>query len=152
MRTGVALIALGLALSPATPGVAQGLRDCDTFEANARNLVFPVDANTRSFANGAVRFITLDTGGEPACCSAHLMVLLPDPEEPFDICRLISHRDSLGFTGLSLDRADAGYDPARGLRVAIPGVVQDGSGPRPLTLGVGVNQQTGVVTADIAPR
>lgn len=133
---------------------AQNTRDCDTFEANARNLIFPVAENIRSYANGAIRFIALDTGGEPACCSSHLMVLSPDPEySAGQVCTLISNRDAFGFSDVDLSRARSSYDAAAGLRVRVPIELYnaDGSGSTPDELIVTVNQQTGAVTVERGP-
>ena len=152
MMTGLAAAA---ALVAATAG-AQEVRDCDGFEANAQNLVFPVEESTRSYANGAIRLIWLDTQGEPACCSSYLMVLLPSPEEPFDICSIVAGGDGRnggtpGYTGFELDRAEASYDAATGLTVRMHAGVYDGYESNPVTLSVTVNQQTGEVRASQSP-
>ncbi|MFP7569760.1 hypothetical protein [Marivita sp. S2033] len=137
------LLCAGVATS-ATPQV---VRSCDTFEANARNLMFPVEQNTRSFANGDIRLIALDTGGEPVCCSAHLMVLFPAPEDPGGLCALISNDGSLGWAGILLEKATALYDPAIGLTVSVPVIEYiDGIQDTRLSIAVNVNQQSGVVT------
>ncbi len=122
------------------------MRDCDTFEANARNIIFPPEQWTASYAEGAIRFIALDVG-EPACCGLHLMVLNPDPEMGFQQCTLISHSGNLGFGTLDLPARSAGYDPATGLTVAIPVGLYDGQDFQAETLFVTVNQATGEVAA-----
>ena len=96
------LTALVLSLI-ALPATAQEVRDCETWEANARNLMMPPEVAVRSFANGEVRAIGLDTS-EPACCSAHLMVDYFVATEPFPLCALISGPNGGGFSGLRIDR------------------------------------------------
>ena len=138
---------LTAALATATGAQAAAVRDCDTFEANARNLVLPVEEGVRTFANGNVRLLHLDTGGEPACCSAHLMVLLPDPELPGQICVLISADDRSGFYAIDLPGTKAAYDPATGLSLDVPVALHDGTASTPRRLRLRINQQTGVVDA-----
>lgn len=138
----VALAAMALSL----PVAAQSVRDCDGFEANARNLVFPLDRSTASYANGDIRLIMLDTA-EPACCSFHLMVLYPDPEIGHGLCALVSDRGQSGFGGIDLTGRTASYDPATGLSVRMPVRRYDGMAFRETAVTVTVNQQTGRVTA-----
>ena len=125
--------------------LADVTRDCGTFEANARNLVLPPEIGIRTFAEGAIRMFYLDTGGEPACCSSHLMVVLPSPEDPGDICTLISNERNFGYGGLDLAGAVASYDAATGLSVDVPVRVFDGADFVDETLTVTINQQSGVV-------
>ena len=141
------LAAAALSLALALPAQAASLRDCDTFEANAQNLVFPVENSTRSFANGAIRVIALDTGGEPTCCSAHVMVLLAARDEPGQTCVLISREGTMGWAGADVGAAGATYDPATGLSVSVPVQVYDGAGSRPDRLRIDINQATGRITA-----
>jgi len=144
------VISAGLCLL-AQASVAQTVRSCDTFEANARNLIFPVAENTASYAQGNIRLIALDTGGEPACCSAHLMVLLPAPEGPGQICALISADGGTGWLGTYLPGAVADYDPETGLTVSVPAREYGEVHPTPLSVVVTIDQQTGVVTAETGP-
>ncbi len=139
--------AAALALA-AMPVAAQEIRDCDRSEAGARNLVFPLEENVRSYARGRVHLLALDTGGEPACCSVHLMVLLPDPELPGDTCVLVSDDGGLGWYGLALSAATAAYDPGAGLAVSIPAARHGAEAPIPFSIALTVNQQSGVVQAD----
>jgi len=106
----------------------------------------PYEDATRTYAQGSIAFLLLDTG-EPACCSDHLMVLYPDPEEPFRICQLISLRDGLGYYEIRLGDAQATYDPLEGLSVRIPAFEYGEVEAMPRSLDVTVNQQTGVLTA-----
>ena len=133
-------------LLAAAPAAAQEVQSCDGFVASARNVFWP-DA-TRTFANGAIRLVHLDTAGEPACCSAHLMVTYPSPEDPFDLCALVSADGTMGWQGLSLSRADASYDPARGLTVRVPASEYGEVHATPLSILVTINQQTGEIRAE----
>ena len=122
---------------------------CDSFVGNARNVDW-FDP-TRSFANGEIRFITLDVG-EPAAAAFHLMVLFPAVDHPFGDCRIISAGPGgLGFERVSLRRADATYDPARGLTVRVPASEASPVHPTPLSIDVTVNQATGTMTARLGP-
>ncbi|UWQ17392.1 hypothetical protein [Jannaschia sp. M317] len=122
------------------PAQAQQVHECDTWQANARNIDWTDP--TRTFANGAIRLVALDTE-EPAAAAYHILVTFPDPEMRFLDCRLISAGEGLGYGGLFLSRANASYDPARGLTVTVPAV--DGLGDaRVITFTV--NRATGTVT------
>lgn len=139
-------LALAVCLA-ATPMAAQSLRDCDTFEANARNTYGPYDQTIREYANGAIRVIALDTS-EPACCSYHLLVTHPAGDEPFPACTLISRESQMGFSALYMDRVEARYDPATGLTVTLPtGRWDEAAGTmHEETLAFTVNQAAGTVT------
>ena len=129
------------------PAAAQTVRDCNTFEANARNIYGPYDQTIRPYANGDVRVIALDVG-EPAAASYHLMVTYPSAEEPFPLCSLISSNDSLGFHSLDMASIGATYDPARGLIVSLP--VQNligGDAIGSTSLHLTINQALGTVVA-----
>lgn len=133
------------ALIAATPLAAQSLRDCDTFEANARNTYGPYAETIREYANGAIRVIALDVG-EPASASFHVMVTYPHPQEPWPQCALISSDGNLGFGRLNTADIEASYDPAIGLSVSIPIETVSGVASWDQILTITVNQATGVVT------
>ncbi|MFZ5964113.1 hypothetical protein ACOXXX_14270 [Thalassococcus sp. BH17M4-6] len=145
-----ASVTTALAVLLATQAPAAIVRDCNRFEARADNLMMPPAESIRTFANGDIRLMWLDTT-EPACCSSHLMVTLPSPEDPGLICALVSRDDALGFGGLDLPGAVASYDPARGLQVKVPANLWTGDAIAPLDLTVTINQQTGVVRASESP-
>ncbi|MFD1342761.1 hypothetical protein [Litorisediminicola beolgyonensis] len=144
-----ALLPLALAAAPAS---AASLRSCDTFEAGAQFLILPADEGVRSYANGAISLLHLDTDGEPACCSSHLLVRHPDPSAPFQACTLISHEGEMGFQWLFLSEAEARYDPATGLSVGSPAFLYGETAPRPARLTITVNQAQGTVRAENALR
>lgn len=142
------LIAFACAALAALPmgASAQAVRDCNTFEANARNLMGPPEIAVQSFANGDVRVLGLDVG-EPACCSAHLMVTYFTDLEPFPICALISAGPQQGFSGLIMQQLSAGYDPSIGLILTLPAGRYNGSSSVMSPLQVVINRATATVTA-----
>lgn len=129
----------------AAPLAAQSMRDCDTFEANARNTYGPYDQTIREFANGAIRVIALDVG-EPASGSFHVMVTYPHPDDPWQHCALISNEGNIGFGWLNTAEIEANYDPAIGLSVTIPVENVSGMASWDQILTITVNQATGTVT------
>ncbi len=147
MRPLIALLAAALMF---TPGLVAGqeVRECDTFEANARNLAFNSDSSpaVQLFANGDVWTIGLDTI-EPACCSSHLMVNYFTDLEPFPYCALISASEGLGFSGIGFEQMTASYDPAVGLILTMPAGRYDGAVSISSPLVVTINRATATVTA-----
>lgn len=125
---------------------AQAVRSCDTFEANARNLVSPAEGGVQSFANGDIRVIGLDVG-EPACCSAHLMVNFFAADEPFQQCVLVSADGQQGFSGMLMAQMSAAYDPAVGLILTVPAGRYNGSASVMSPLQIVINRATATVTA-----
>lgn len=128
--------------------VGQAVRECDTFEANARNLAFLSDSTpaVNLFANGDVWTIGLDTL-EPACCSAHLMVNFFTEVEPFPFCAMISASEGLGFSGIIFEQMTATYDPNVGLTLTMPAGRYDGAASVLSPLVVTINRATATVTA-----
>lgn len=120
---------------------------CEGFRASAENIPEPWEANSRSFANGAVRLALIDTV-EPAAGAFHLMILSP----PYDElggrqCRLVGAGAGMGFAGLSFEGLSAAYDPARGLTWTLPVRHFDPvtAGFRDGVLSVTLNQATGQI-------
>ncbi|MEZ5913976.1 MAG: hypothetical protein R3D84_18515, partial [Paracoccaceae bacterium] len=107
------------------PGLAsaQVVTECD-WVANPANIMEPWEQNARTYANGNIRIAALDTGGEPVCCSMHLLVLSPSGDgsnEPiFRQCRVVSARPGQGFLAVDIPGTTASYDPSRGLLVSVP--------------------------------
>lgn len=113
-----ACFALG-ALALATPAAAPTVRACDGITENAQNIVEPWAANSWAYYGGRVRVAVLDTGGEPACCSSHLLVMFEDPTEQGGlVCRLVGYRGTSGFAGIDPRSVRASYDARRGLLVS----------------------------------
>lgn len=118
---------------------------------HARSVAEPWEANTQTFANGAIRVAVLDTI-EPAVASFYLMVLSPPYDELGDRqCRIVSFgAPRMGFSFLSLERAEASYDPNTGLRIVMDmGRYNFESGLNDVwALAVTINQATGLVTGE----
>ena len=147
MTTIKAGLGAALCLAPLVAS-AQEVRDCDGYAANARFLMMlsATEPAVRSFANGEVRAIGLDTV-EPACCWAHLMVDFMVADEPFPHCMLVSADGGEGFSGLRFSEMTARYDPAVGLILTVPAGRFDGALSVSSPLEVIVNRATGTVTA-----
>jgi len=128
---------------------AQTIGPCDGHAVHASNVMMPPEVAIRSFANGAIRVIGLDTV-EPVCCWAHLMVEYPQVYEGYPGCVLISGAGGLGFAGLDMAALTASYDPGSGLMLSVPaGFYEPETGrSRMSPLRVTINQAAETVTAE----
>lgn len=135
---------------------AQVVTECDWL-ASAANILEPWEDNTVTFANGNIRLAVVDTGGEPVCCSAHLMVLSPSgngADEPvYRQCRLASVRPGEGFYSINLSNVAARYDPGRGLSVSFETGhwhqgMETGAPPILDRMEILINQATGTVSVE----
>ena len=142
-----AVAALALCLPGATG--AQSIGACDDFRSSVFALAEPWEANTRLFANGAVRLAVTDTI-EPALGAYHLVILSP----PYDelggrSCTVVSDGGGLGIAWLTLEGMAADYDPATGLRFKLRAErwMPDSDSFVDATLTVTLNQASGAVTA-----
>lgn len=90
---------------------------------------------TRSYSGGKIKIAPVDTDGEPACCSSHLLVFIPSTEIGSQ-CFAISQRAArgaagqVGFNSIEFDRIKASYDPDRGLLLNVPYTLYDVDGGR----------------------
>lgn len=147
MRVAIAAVALLLA---ALPAHAVQVRDCD-YAADVRSIAEPWEKNTRAFYNGNVRVALLDTGGEPVCCSVHLLILVPDKNDEMGgrFCRIVGDRESLGFAGIDFARLTTRYDAGRGLLITFPyQLYVDGLSSRSGVARVRVNLERGTVDVE----
>ena len=133
----------------AQPALAQEVAECD-WRAAAQMISEPWEDFSRSFANGAVRVAMLDAI-EPAAGVLHLLVLSP----PLDQlggrqCRVVSLAGGIGFAGIDFAALEAGYDPARGLTLALAVTIFDGADFVPRWLDVTINQASGSITAVVS--
>ena len=147
-------LAVGVAAASgnATPANAVTVSECDDFRSAVQSLAEPWEANSRTFLNGAVRIAVVDTGGEPACCSVHLLVLAEKPEDtsgPAErVCRVISQRDQLGFMAIDFAAIRTSYTPVHGLNMLVPyRLYVDGIRSRPGAARINVNPRTGAISA-----
>ena len=133
-------------------GSAQGvnIEECDWIN-NLLAVVEPWEENSRTFYRGQVRVAFADSV-EPACCWAHLLILMPDPEDEMGLrkCVAVNQSRGMGFSGLEFSQIQASYDPARGLTLTFPYALYNpetgASGPWQ-TGEVLINLSTGAVTA-----
>ncbi len=135
---------------------AQVVNDCysedaDSYLTDIGVIPEPWEINTRTFANGDVRLVLLDTW-DPANYAVHLMITYVDPERHESegrACAIVSDRDGYGFQNISLLDMAAGYDPAAGLTFSIEA---ERYNPSDETVNHGLlevilNRATGQVTA-----
>jgi hypothetical protein len=119
----ISLIAAAGALALAAHANAVTVRDCDGTTDSARNIVEPWEKSSRLYYNRLVRITHMDTGGEPVCCSSHLMVTYPSAgqDEPvYAECKLVSMKDGAGFLSIDFAKLTAKYDPKTGLTITFP--------------------------------
>ncbi len=141
-------------LAATAPAGAVTIRDCSDDEATsgARNIAEPWEKNTRTFYQGNVRVALLDTGGEPVCCSVHLLILSPTGDEQceYRACHIVNDHEGLGFVSIDFARLRANYDGKRGLLIAIPyALYNDEGGPQKTGVArVRVNVSNGRVSAE----
>lgn len=154
MRRTLSAAALLGALALSSPAVSAVVRDCDGNTEAAFNIVEPWEANSRTFYQGRVRVAYLDTGGEPACCSGHLLVIFYADDNPESFtCRLVSDSEGRGFAGIDFKGLKSSYDPARGLLLTFGYSVYpvDGgfdTGATRGVAGVRINIPAGTVTVE----
>lgn len=146
------LLAISLAVATAATSVAAvTVSDCGDYRTSIQALAEPWEANTRTFANGAIRVAVADTI-EPAVGAVHLVILHPPLDElGGPACHVISASDSFGFSAMDFDAIRADYDPARGLGVVVPVGVYNPTtaGFDETLLSVTINQSTGSLSARV---
>jgi len=129
----------------ALPAVAQDVSDCD-WRADMRFIAEPWETSSRTFANGDVRLVLLDTY-EPAMVPFQIAVISPPHDElGWPQCMVIGAFNEIDFAALA-----AAYDPAVGLIFSVPVKIYDGmtdSTPN-ARLGFSLNQSTGAVVARV---
>lgn len=149
-------ICAATALSLPVLASAQAITACDWI-GTAANIVEPWEVNSRTFANGDIRVAWVDTGGEPVCCSSHLMILSPSgdgSDEPsYRQCVVASAGPGMGFYSIDVPGIRARYDPAKGLSLSVPighwhEAIEGGVGPIPDQMEILINQATGAVVFD----
>ena len=139
-----AVLTSGAALAEPTLSACEGPARVDA-------IIEPWEQHTRTFANGAIRIIGLDTA-EPACCSYHLAIIAPAPQEenwPRQCLVLNDGGEWTGFQYLDVADVQSSYDPGKGLLLSVP--VEryiDGVQSTKLTVDIRINQATGDVTIE----
>jgi hypothetical protein len=133
-----------------TPAYAVVIRDCDG-TASVQSLAEPWEQNSKTFYKGEVRVAVLDTGGEPVCCSVHLLLLVPDKTSEMGdrTCHIISDHDTLGFAGIDFKNLSSKYEDGKGLLITFPYTLYvDGLSDKPGTARIRINMQNGKVTKE----
>ena len=148
------IAALICTLLPTGAWAEARIAECEGWPLNVRNIVEPFDQSTRTFANGNIRILHIDTGGEPVCCSSHLVILAPNPaeEEQFRICKLLTDGDvGNGFLDVNIKGIKSSYSPSKGLLLSVPVLrynFEDGVNNHKATIDVRINQATGAITIE----
>ena len=86
----------------------------------------------KAYSQGKIRVAHVDTGGEPVCCSSHLLLLVPNIETGGGtLCFAVSdqagrdEKSARGFANIDLSRIAASYDPQHGLLLTVPYALYD---------------------------
>jgi len=153
MRLTSLMAATGLLFATTLPAGAVQVAECNDWTANVQQIAEPWEKNTRVFGNGTIRIALLDTGGEPVCCSMHLLVMAPTPmNDPGDggrMCALIRDTKDLGFESIDFPRITARYDAGRGTLLTIPVTYYvDGLTHRRGMARVRINSATAKISAE----
>ncbi len=145
------LIALALCCATSAASADASIEACNG-PSSVANVTYPWNEATRTFANDKIRIVTVDTGGEPACCSAHLVILAPDPDNELGDwqCRILSDgRLWMGFQHVDLKGVESSYNASKGLLLSIP--VEryiDGIKSKKAVIDVRINQATGTIVIE----
>ncbi len=121
-----------------------GLESVDAIAGELQN-------STRTFARGKIRLWHIDTGGEPVCCSSHLVIVAPTPDEELGglQCKRLSSQGSLGFQWLNLPAIKSSYHAGKGLLISVPvEYYNDGNAGIKRTINVRINQATGGIIVE----
>lgn len=138
------LLALAVGWLPASAAALEAVNCVGENLASIAHVMEPLEDNTRSYAQGAVRVLIL-SAPEPACCGAAIAVLLPDPLDGARVCRLLVTEDGLGWGSVTFGPGTASYDPVSGLSIPMTTSSWDGEDFRPQGVTVTVDQRTGRV-------
>ena len=109
----------------ATPVFAAEVGPCD----NLDRVSFLV-GQTKAYSGGKITTAHVDTDGEPVCCSAHLLVIIPATELGSQ-CFAVSDKaggkegSARGFNSVGFDKIKAAYDAQRGLLLTVPYTLYD---------------------------
>ncbi|MBS0295860.1 MAG: hypothetical protein JSR45_06065 [Proteobacteria bacterium] len=152
-KTVLAALAAGATLLGAVPAAAAVVNDCGE-TGRAEFIAEPWAQNTRTFYARDFRIAVVDTGGEPACCSVHLMVLYtarPGDEPEYRACKIVSDRaGGFGFSGIDFRNIKATYDAKRGLLLTVPVTTMalDGATSKPSVIKVRLRDKPSSVTVE----
>ena len=115
--------------------------------SGAQYLVFPASQNVRTYANGDIKIMHLNTYFEPAGGASHLMVIYPRKNDFFPHSRIIST-----FSYIFLPQTKSTYDPATGLTLTIPVSIFDGEDFVMRNLTLTINQESEEIVVEELTR
>ena len=145
-----ALAAILISLSTSASFAGASLEQCGG-QSRVDTVIEPWSKATRTFANGKIRIVLLDTA-EPACCSYHLAIMAPDPQNELGLRQCLTLSDGGEFTGfqnVDLDGIKSSYNASKGLLLSVPVKRYiDGTKFKKATIGVRINQATGAITIE----
>ena len=143
-------LATAMLLTPAPVLAQEVVLECGG-PARLDSIVEPWSSSTRTFANGKIRVVELDTG-EPACCSFHLAILAPNPKDELGFRQCVTVSDGAewtGFQSINLKQTKSSYDAGLGLLLTVP--IEryiDGIQSNKGELRIRINQATGAITLE----
>jgi hypothetical protein len=110
----------------------------------------PWEKYTKTYANGKVRLIYIDTYGEPSYSSAHLLVLIPDNESMIGErkCFVINNGENIGFMSINFAGIVSTYSSRKGSLVKVPVVTYDGVEGIDKIIHVRINYKEGEVSLE----
>jgi hypothetical protein len=98
----------------------------DLPQANAKYIVPPFENNVRSFEDGNINIVHLNTFGEPAGGASYLLVLFPRKAGPEPHSRLVSPNSVTGFGNIEFAEIESSYNVGGELTIRLPVTVFDG--------------------------
>jgi hypothetical protein len=120
-------------------------------QARVDSIIEPWSENTRTFANGAIRIVGLDTA-EPACCSFQMAIIAPDPNDEMGLSQCLTLNDGgewTGFQFVDIAGTESSYDPGKGLLLSVPVKrYVDGINSIQAVVDIRINQATGSVVIE----
>ena len=116
-------LAVLLALVLAPPAYALEVQSCDDAHAGIGELVHPVSANQRTFADERVLIYAIDMV-EPVCCAGGVAVVMPDAEDAVGGNKCFA---VIGVASVQVSKATAQQDADKTLRISIPTRVFNGA-------------------------
>lgn len=121
LRLTAAVLAAAALAAPGPANAAAVVADCNDY-AMTTYVMEPWDDNTRTFYNGEVRVVVVDTDGEPVCCSSWLVVIFPDANDELGgrTCRMVGSAEGMGWTGVDVRAIRSSYDATKGLDLTVP--------------------------------
>ena len=145
------LLSLCTILASQQASAEASIENCEG-PSSVANVTYPWNEATRTFANEKIRIVTVDTGGEPVCCSAHLVILAPDPNNELGDwqCKILSDgRPWQGYQFVDIKNVKSSYDAGKGLLLSIPVErYMDGVKSNKAMIDVRINQATGSIVVE----